>query len=92
MEGVESIMFEIIRKRQKNIIGGCIYRHPFNDRTQFHEPGMAKSENENIYIVPMENTAVYALYVLTHILSFVRFYVIFYKICHRLKAFYTYLI
>jgi hypothetical protein len=30
-------MFEIIRKRQKNIILGCIYRHPSNDRTQFHE-------------------------------------------------------
>jgi hypothetical protein len=27
MEGVESSMFEIIRKRQKNILG-CIYQHP----------------------------------------------------------------
>jgi hypothetical protein len=53
-------------------------------RGNYHKkPGMAKSENENIYTMPME---------ITHILGYVGFCVIFYEICHRLKAFYTYLI
>ena len=34
-DGVESCWIEIPRKRQKNVVIGSIYRHPFNDRAQF---------------------------------------------------------
>ena len=53
--------------------------------------GEFKSENENIYNYAY-GKYVHLRSVLTHILGFVGFYVIFYEICHRLKTFYTYLI
>ena len=47
VECVESCWIEIIRKRQKNIIVGCIYRHPHNDRKHFLESLKSKLENLN---------------------------------------------
>jgi hypothetical protein len=37
LEGVESCWVEITRKRHKNIVIGCIYRHISNNREQFHD-------------------------------------------------------
>ena len=36
-EGLESCWIEIIRKKQKNIIVGCIYRRPFKNLEDFQE-------------------------------------------------------
>ena len=35
LEGVESSWIEIKNKKQKNIVIGCIYRHPNNDCNLF---------------------------------------------------------
>jgi len=36
-ELMESLWIEIVRQKQKNIVIGCIYRHPNYDTTQFYE-------------------------------------------------------
>lgn len=46
-DGIESCWVELIRKRQKNILIGCVYRHPSNDRDTFFENLKNKLENLN---------------------------------------------
>ena len=56
LEGVESCWVEITRKRQKNIVIGCIYRHPSNNREQFQDAFKEKldtltKQNSEIYML-----------------------------------------
>ena len=46
-EGLENCWIEIERKKQKNIVIGCIYRHPSQNRECFHEAMKSKLETLN---------------------------------------------
>ena len=35
-DGIESCWIEIMRKKQKNVVVGCVYRHPSKDCTNLH--------------------------------------------------------
>ena len=54
---LESVFVEICNKNRKNIIGGCIYRHPSMDLNEFNQdflnPLMGKncSENKKIFLI-----------------------------------------
>ena len=41
-EGLENCWIEIEKKKQKNIVTGCIYRHPSQNRECFHEAMTSK--------------------------------------------------
>ena len=46
-EGLETYWIEIERKKEKNIVIGCIYRHPSQNRELFHEALKSKLEMLN---------------------------------------------
>jgi len=47
LEGLENCWIEIERTRQKNVVVGCIYRHPSQNRECFHEAFKCKLEMLN---------------------------------------------
>ena len=54
-EGVENCWIEIQRTKQKNVVIGCIYRHPSQNRETFHEAietklNLLTDENCEVYI------------------------------------------
>ena len=46
-DGIESCWVEIMRKKEKNIIIGCIYRHPTNDCAKLHNALKEQLSNLN---------------------------------------------
>ena len=46
-DGIESCWVEIMRKKEKNIIVGCIYRHPTNDCAELHNALKEQLSNLN---------------------------------------------
>ena len=44
LEGLENCWIEIERVKQKNVVIGCIYRHPSQNRECFHQAMKSKLE------------------------------------------------
>jgi len=46
-DGMESCWVEIMRQKEKNIVIGCIYRHPANDCAKLHNALKEQLSNLN---------------------------------------------